>query len=313
MRNVGRFIYNPDTKEVFGRTGISWLKILSFYLVFYLVLAGFFATCMVCFIRTLDGNAPMMQKMYSMLKDNPGMNFEPYFTGNGSTLIAFDPYNSTTYTPYVTEINQTYAAYLNQSIPPGLYKACTAGDGADAAQACQFDMSSLGHNCTPDNEFGYPDGKPCVMLKINRVFLWDPNGVTLGTTSCDRTKDATNSQCTKTLQFVAISENIRTGMDPAYVAVSCQGENDGDADNIRKVTFYPAMGFPAYYFPYHKQPNYTSPMVMAQFDVIEGRVSLILCQVWTQDIIQDRIDLQASIHFELMVSRMSANETRPIA
>lgn len=65
--------------------------------------------------------------------------------------------------------------------------------------------------------------------------------------------------------------------------------------------FYPPGGFPAYFYPYYNQDGYMSPLVVAQFDVEKGRVSLILCKVWTRDIIHDKNDLQGSIHFELFV------------
>lgn len=36
---------------------------------------------------------------------------------------------------------------------------------------CEFDLSELGNECTPANNYGYEDNKPCVLLKINKVLL----------------------------------------------------------------------------------------------------------------------------------------------
>lgn len=297
MHNAGHFIYNSDTGEVLGRGGLSWLKILCFYLVFYCVLVGFWATCMVGFIRTLDPVAPTMQKMFSMMKDNPGMNFEP-FNDTSTTLITFNSSN-TSYITYVSQLSTVLSAY-NESIS-ATQKLCSDNNGATLDTPCYFDLSLLGDNCTQDNSFGYEIGKPCVLLKINRVFLWQPNNLTFDRLQCSTDPEQKSSDCAKFVEFSKVRPAVKSDIVPGYISVSCEGENDGDRDNINKVTFYPPGGFPAYFYPYYNQDGYKSPLVMAQFDVKQGRVSLILCKVWTRDIIHDQIDLQGSIHFELFV------------
>lgn len=303
-RETGRFMYNSETKEIMGRSGNSWLKILSFYLVFYAITAAFFAICMVGFLKTLDPHIPTMQKMYSMMKDNPAVNYEPFYVGNGTTIISFDPTDNSTYSHHVAHLNTVYQEYLSMANQTNLYKMnCQINDGTNYADSCFFNMSTLNDTCTPDNEFGYPAGKPCVLLRINRVFLWDPNNTTLDKYPCTLTTDKTNPNCANSIEFNGISQFIKTPIEESYIGVSCQGESDGDSDNIRSVMFSPPGGFPAYFYPYLNQPNYKSPLVMAQFDVIEGRVSLIMCKIWTRDIVHNLMDVQGGIHIELMVSK----------
>ena len=49
------------------------VQIISYYIIFYGVLAAFWAICMVVFLHTLDDYAPTQQHKYSLLKDNPGL------------------------------------------------------------------------------------------------------------------------------------------------------------------------------------------------------------------------------------------------
>lgn len=303
-------MYNSETKEVMGRTGSSWAKVLTFYLAFYSIFAGFWAICMVCFIKTLDPKVPTMLKMYSMMKDNPGMSFEPFFDGNQTTLIYFNPDIEETYKQFVTELQtfvETWANHTANSMSL-LNPNCTADRGATPEKACMFNVSFLDDTpCNLTNKFGYREGKPCVLLRINRVFDWNPIPVTLDKFPCTDPSDKSNHNCARTLEFKNMSRNIRTDIYADHIGVSCQGENDADADNIIKVTFYPKSGFPAYFFPFLNQDNYTSPFVMAQFEVEMGRVSMIQCKVWTRDIVHDLNDRQGSLHFELMISNSTSS------
>lgn len=303
MHNAGRFMYNSDTKEIMGRRGVSWLKVLCFYFVFYCMLAGFWAACMVAFIRTLDPVVPTMQKMFSMMKDNPGMSYEPFIINTSATLINFNHTNTTTYDVYFQRLATIYSKGENDSTSSKYpLKSCSLYDGATPDIPCRFDMRTLGDNCTEMNKFGYNIGRPCVLLRINKVFLWEPNNVTFDyADKCSSPVDKTKDECKNQIDFLAIRPEVRSDIQPGFISVSCEGENDGDRDNIKSVTFYPSGGFPAYFYPYFNQDGYMSPLVMAQFDVVPGRVSLILCQIWTRDVIHDKNDLQGSVHFELFV------------
>ena len=36
-------------------------------------------------------------------------------------------------------------------------------------RACRFDIKDLGADCVKQQSFGYEDGQPCILLKMNRV------------------------------------------------------------------------------------------------------------------------------------------------
>lgn len=56
---------------------------------------------------------------------------------------------------------------MNQT-DPNVYVDCLNGNPAPAGKVCRFDVNTLGP-CTKDNGYGYPEGKPCVLLKLNKV------------------------------------------------------------------------------------------------------------------------------------------------
>ena len=40
-----------------------------------------------------------------------------------------------------------------------------------SSQVCKFNLDTLGPECNWQNDFGYDEGKPCVLLKVNKVRL----------------------------------------------------------------------------------------------------------------------------------------------
>ena len=62
---------------------------------------------------------------------------------------------------------------------------CTDGrpEGMDDEQYCTFDIDAIKNNCNADNEYGYYEGTPCVLLKLNKVLKCDNK---MSTDSCDK-------------------------------------------------------------------------------------------------------------------------------
>ena len=42
-------------------------------------------------------------------------------------------------------------------------------DRADPEKACKFDLNVLGSECTAQKDYGYFEGTPCVLVKLNKV------------------------------------------------------------------------------------------------------------------------------------------------
>jgi sodium/potassium-transporting ATPase subunit beta len=302
-RSCCKFMWNSEERTCMGRTGWSWVQILSFYLCFYAVIAGIWAVCMAVFLATLDPYAPTQLGMYSMLKNNPGMGQWPAPQLSGSTLVNFDSSNSSTYQTFINTLNQAVSIY-NSSYPNILYPNCSIPSGvtANISVGCYFNPALLGVPCSNASSFGYNIGKPCVLLRINKIYGWSPQPLFNG-------GNTTNENT-----FRNIPSNFKTSYNGSpnntYIPISCTGLNDGDADNINSVTFYPPYGIDASFFPYYNQPNYQPPAVMAQFDLVPGVGVMVWCKFWTQNVIFDVTDLQGSVHLELQVSNY-INQTIP--
>ena len=39
-------------------------------------------------------------------------------------------------------------------------------------RACRFDIKDLGADCVKQQSFGFEDGQPCILLKMNRVGIY---------------------------------------------------------------------------------------------------------------------------------------------
>ncbi|XP_071764108.1 sodium/potassium-transporting ATPase subunit beta-3a [Centroberyx gerrardi] len=165
-------IYNPRTGELLGRTASSWGLILLFYLIFYCFLAGMFALTMWVMLLTLDDYVPK----YRDRVPHPGLMIRP-----NSLDIWVNKSNPLAYDQYVKHLETFLQSYNDTEQEKN--ELCPAGDyyEQDEAElpkkACQFKRSSLSR-CSglSDTTFGYGEGKPCVLLKMNRIIGLKPRG-----------------------------------------------------------------------------------------------------------------------------------------
>lgn len=166
-------IYNPRTGELLGRTASSWALILLFYLVFYCFLAGMFALTMWVMLLTLDDNVPR----YRDRVPSPGLMIRP-----GKLDIVFSKSDPKQYESYTQELDNFLQKY-NDTMQEN-NKECTEGqyflqDDPQTAEkeACRFRRGLLSL-CSglSDFNYGYAEGKPCILLKMNRIIGLKPLG-----------------------------------------------------------------------------------------------------------------------------------------
>ncbi|XP_041796454.1 sodium/potassium-transporting ATPase subunit beta-3b [Chelmon rostratus] len=165
------FIYNPRTGEFLGRTASSWGLILLFYLVFYGFLAGMFTLTMWVMLQTLDENVPCRQDRVA----SPGLVIRPH-----AAEISFNRSDPTNYDQYIQQLHDLLQRY-NDSVQERndlcLVGEYTEQDDEPIKKVCQFKRSML-RQCSglPDSSFGYAEGKPCIIIKMNRVIGLKPRG-----------------------------------------------------------------------------------------------------------------------------------------
>lgn len=289
-RDFGRSIWNPQKKEFIGRTASSWAKIGIFYMIFYSCLAGFFAVMLVGFFSTLDSVAPTQQDMYSLIKSNPGMGFRPMINVE-STLIQFNAGDKNSYAKHIENIQQLLKDN-NVTNPDANYTSCK-GEGPGEG-VCRFIPEELFSNCTESNNYGYSDGTPCVLLKINKVYNWKPD-----TFVCNKTAERNNNT-----DIQKALEKLGSRCQDDYIGITCEGEVDSDGDNLIQVDFEPRGGFSRFYYPYLNRKGYQSPLVFAKFSNIKyGRLIQVWCKLWAYNIKHNRNDKAGSVHFELLVDK----------
>lgn len=164
-------IYNPRTGEFIGRTGKNWGLILLFYLVFYGFLAAMFAFTMWVMLQMLNDDAPKYRDRVA----SPGLVIRP-----NSLNIVFNRSNPIEYGQYVQHLESLLQRYNDSEQAKN--DLCMAGqfseqDGEPLKKVCQFRRSVL-HQCSgmEDTTFGYAEGKPCVIVKMNRIIGLKPAG-----------------------------------------------------------------------------------------------------------------------------------------
>ncbi|XP_056276908.1 sodium/potassium-transporting ATPase subunit beta-3a [Pseudoliparis swirei] len=165
--------YNPRTGEVMGRTASSWGLILLFYLVFYSFLAGMFTLTMWVLLISLDDYVPKYQDRVP----DPGLVIRP-----NALDMSFNKSDPQKYGHYVKHLESFLERYNDSQQDNNV--DCPRGehfmqDGTDDMnkKACIFKRGFLSL-CSglSDTNFGYSEGKPCVLLKMNRIIGLKPRG-----------------------------------------------------------------------------------------------------------------------------------------
>ncbi|XP_007891552.2 protein ATP1B4 [Callorhinchus milii] len=251
--NFKTYVWNPEKRKLLGRTSRSWFLILLFYTIFYIFLAGMFALCLYILLLTISPYTPT----YRDRLDNPGVTILPNLEGSE---IFFNRSEKSTWSEYVKNMHRFLESY-NDSVQADKNIQCSPGsyftqqkNESEEREACQFNRTLL-RNCsgTEDPNFGYSQGKPCILLKMNRLIDYQPGkGV------------------------------------PPYV--DCEIMKGMGANVV--IHFYPKGGiFDLMYFPYYgkqRHVNYTVPLVAMQFENLDKNTPItVQCKLNGPDIVND--------------------------
>ncbi|TKS74822.1 Sodium/potassium-transporting ATPase subunit beta-233 [Collichthys lucidus] len=178
------------------------VKIILFYVIFYICLAGIFVGTIQALLLTLSNYKPTYQDRVAP-PDSP----RPY-TDRG---------------PLEADTTQK--------------------------KVCRFHRSLLG-SCSgvEDRNFGFNEGKPCIIVKLNRIVFFRPKA------------PSTNESLPEPLQAKA---------QPNLIPIYCKNKRDEDEGKIGEIKYFGmGDGFPLQYYPYYGkllQPQYLQPLVAIQF------------------------------------------------
>nr|P43002.1 RecName: Full=Sodium/potassium-transporting ATPase subunit beta-2; AltName: Full=Beta-B1 chain; AltName: Full=Sodium/potassium-dependent ATPase beta-2 subunit [Rhinella marina]CAA81060.1 beta subunit of a P-ATPase [Rhinella marina]prf//2010414A P ATPase:SUBUNIT=beta [Rhinella marina] len=286
MEEWKEFMWNPRTREFMGRTGSSWALILLFYVVFYAFLTAVFSLSLWVMLQTIDEYTPK----YADRLANPGLMIRPkmdttevvYSTNgmNGTWQAYVDNLNS-----LLKDYNKTVQMERGVNCTPGVYnmQEDTGDVRNNPKKACWFFRDVLG-DCSgvSDTTYGYQDGKPCVLIKMNRVINFLP---------------------------VPIKELSNTS-----ITIKCTAQNNDDL--LGSIQYFPSVNnqslgaIDLMYFPYYgnrAQQNYTQPFVAVKFlNATKGVDHMVECRVNAANINnQDPRDLyQGRVIFTMKIDRL---------
>ncbi|XP_062983735.1 potassium-transporting ATPase subunit beta [Elgaria multicarinata webbii] len=250
MENFQRFLWNPETGQLMGRTLINWVWISLYYVAFYVVMTGLFALGIYSLMKTLDPYTPDYQ---DRLK-SPGVTLRPDVYGEKGLEIYYSISEKESWSPYVTILQNFLSAYNETqqqenkdcSEIEGYFKQKTFDAPHHTKHSCKFTQDMLG-NCSAavDPTFGFPERSPCLIIKMNRIIHFLPGNVS------------------------------------APPRVNCTTQNGTSPLDIN---YYPPNGtFNLHYFPYYgckAQPTYRNPLVavkLVNFPLNEEVI--IVCRV----------------------------------
>uniref|UniRef100_A0A087XJD8 Sodium/potassium-transporting ATPase subunit beta n=2 Tax=Poecilia formosa TaxID=48698 RepID=A0A087XJD8_POEFO len=247
------FLWNPRTREFLGRTASSWGLIILFYIVFYLCLGGLFALTMYIMLQTLDDHKPTWQDRLS----TPGLVIRP--RQDETFEIVYTIQNTESWDMYAQALDRFLSPY-NDSIQAQKNHECTPEqyflqeDSGDVKnnpkRSCQFNRTIL-EACSGlhDRYYGYQEGKPCIIIKLNRVIGLMPG------------KDGQAPSVTCGAKDVTVTCRLAS-TDIKLIARD-------DSDKIGEMIYFPSNGtFDLMYYPYYgkkAQVNYSQPLVAVKF------------------------------------------------
>ncbi|XP_051172799.1 sodium/potassium-transporting ATPase subunit beta-1-like [Leptopilina boulardi] len=272
-------IYNNKKKTIFGHTKHEWMRTALFYLVFFSILAAFFAICMKGLLATLREDKPRWILDSSIIGTSPGLGLRPLTTDiSDEMIISYNTKNSTDINIWIQRLNLFLSDYHNSSLllnDGRNQQICNYDSLPQPSKVCMFDVDNLGP-CSYGKGYGFASSKPCVFLKLNKIFGWIPKYHN------DPEKLPSNmpQQLKKHIQNTD-STQIKN------IWLSCEPLNQMVNNTFNEIIdYYPKIqGFPGYFYPYENQPGYLSPLIAVQFtNFRKNTVVEIECRTWAKNI-----------------------------
>jgi sodium/potassium-transporting ATPase subunit beta len=285
MTQTKNWLYNSEEGTVMGRSPLDWAIYIGCIVAFLFALIGISIAFCGVFYWILHWNYPTLQGAASILQ-TPGLAFRPQ-PRIDSTVIRFIKGDINTYFHYIDHI-EAYVQYYENELQQGdNYIDCSELRTRRVDQfnkVCVFDPIVLGGDCVKQQNYGFDDGQPCVLLKLNRIFDWQPE---------EYSKDDVPN----------VIKNAWTENDPYWIIVRCDGDDHVTRENMGDLKYFPdGQGFHFKYFPFRNQQGFRSPIMFLRFqNPHPGILLMMTCRAFAKNIIHDHVEQVGQVHFEVMI------------
>ncbi|XP_049634494.1 potassium-transporting ATPase subunit beta [Suncus etruscus] len=286
MAEFRRYCWNPDTGQMLGRTPARWVLISLYYVGFYVVMTGLFLLSMYTLLWTLDPYTPDYQ---DQLK-SPGVTLRPDVYGEHGLDIAYNISDPSSWSGLVQTLHRFLEDYTpemqknSRECSFDHYYIQESFEGPNHTKfSCRFTRDMLGA-CSglTDPKFGYDEGKPCFILKMNRIVKFFPGNKTQPRVDCS---------------FV---EQPHEDLRPL------------------QVDYFPPNGtFSLHYFPYYgrkAQPNYHNPLVAVKLlNIPRNKEVVIVCKVLAEFVTFDNPHdpYEGKVEFKLQIQEQIPGTSTP--
>jgi len=292
------FLYDKDTGAIMGRSLMSWLKITVFYIIYYTFLTAFWLLMIFVFFQFIDDKEPRWQMEGSLIGSSQALGVRPKQSDEmiDSSMIIFrkdlaeapvESGEKTVVPGFGGWVNRTKDYLKPYSLKPKNAKDCSSED-KKVGDFCTFDLSIL-EKCN-EGDFGYSDGKPCLIIKLNKIYGLIPSYY-------EKEDDLPENAPPEIKARMKLTNNKK------QVWIHCQGENAADREMVGPIEYFPPhAGFSDTYFPFMNEEGYQSPLVAVKLTNPKvGQLLHFECRAWADNIGYHKRDRLGRVHVEIMV------------
>ncbi|CAF0988980.1 unnamed protein product [Rotaria sordida] len=295
-------LYNPKRKQFLGRDGAGWTKLGVFYFFFYLGLAGFFCAMLAVFMALSPRDRPRyyLEESRMATRSNPlspGLGFRPQPEADKNLIIIDKNARPNEPNVYAKSLDQYLQIFYWKE--DKVEKAESDDEDDDPRErpvpTRKFIINKPG-DCTNATQYGFAKGKPCVLVKMNKIVGFKPKpGAPDG----------------EKKSYISICKTNSTAASAVYV--HCYGEYPADEDNIGNITYISENGrdtkcgaLETSWFPYegkiNREDKYQAPYIWVQFNSPSPNILInVVCRVYGQNIDFDKKTGRAITRFQIYV------------
>jgi sodium/potassium-transporting ATPase subunit beta len=313
-------VYDSDNGTILTRTPLSWLKITVFYIIYYAFLTGFWITCLLIFFETLPAadHGPKWLKDEGMIGNNPGVGLRPRSTDKriDSQMFVLKEGDKSPFPSEPTgegDLNADYAERVNQFFKVYDKRVSTQVVGRQHGYTAFSPKDSLGDCGVPP--YGYVGEKvtPCIFIKLNNIWGWNPKPVECGNPNTKGTDGNPMDECSKGL-LAHFANGTISGNHADSIFIDCNGRGAADKEALHggleyfpKTRAIPINGF----FPYKGQgidingkekTAYHPPLVAVRVTPKQpGQLIHIECRAYFRGVEHSKKHKLGLVQFEVQV------------